>query len=321
MNMGWSRLALEELKFLRSFNDVKILCRKLTYIMPRLTGTLKRNSESPPSLQIEPTNYCNLDCICCAASATSRKKGYMHFGLFRKIIDDASQIGVKRVHLYLHGESMLHPRIVDMIKYVKSKFIGLHLTTNGTLFDKGKIDAILRSGVNSEDHIIFSILGYSKGVHEKIMKGVDHDAVLRNIHDFIELRKKGRVNGPVIETIFYAMPENEHEKNQFVKYWRGKVDHTRSIATISKQFSGFKKRRNDVRPRRHTCTNLWERMVVFWNGDVTICIADIDGNYLLGSLKNQSIRDVWNSKRLLSIKRMHKEKQFEKISLCSRCDW
>ena len=174
------RRGLEELKFLKSPNDLKFFYAKLSYLLPRVIGTFARHTNVPPSLQIEPTNHCNLNCICCPTLASTREKGYMDFDLFRRIIDDASQIGVKRVHLYLHGESLLHPKIVDMIGYVKSKAIGFHLTTNGTLFNKQKIEAILRSGVNSADHIIFSILGYSKKVHEKTMKGVDHDKVLEN---------------------------------------------------------------------------------------------------------------------------------------------
>lgn len=321
MDINQIRYVLEELKFLRSFENLKHFYQKISYMLPHVIGTFDRFKEVPPSIQIEPTNYCNANCICCSVSKSSREKGYMDFDLFRKIIDDASQIGVKRVHLYLHGEPMLHPQIVDMISYIKSKSIGFHLTTNGVLFNKDKIEAILRSGVTSADHIIFSVLGYSKEVHEKIMKGVDHGRVLKNINDFLDCRKKHKVNGPVIETILYTMPENEHEKAQFAKYWRRTVDHVRIIDSISKQFSELKRNENEIPSRKQTCTNLWERMDIFWNGDVTICIADVDGNFILGNLEKDSITEVWNSKRMLSIKKMHKEKQFEKIPLCFRCDW
>jgi radical SAM protein with 4Fe4S-binding SPASM domain len=244
----------------------------------------------------------------------------MDFDLFCRIINDASLIGVKRIHLYLHGEPMLHPQIVEMIRYIKTKNIGVNLTTNGILFNQERMESILRSGVNSADYIVFSILGCSKKVHEKIMKGVNHDKVLKNIYDFLELRKKHGTNGPVIETIFYTMAENKHETEAFVEFWRGIVDHARIVGKISEYFSGYKKRESAIPPRKQTCKNLWERMTVFWNGDVTLCCADIDGDCLLGSLKTQSIKDVWNSRKLLSIKKIHKEKQFQKMPLCLRCD-
>ncbi|GAI91258.1 unnamed protein product, partial [marine sediment metagenome] len=90
----------------------------------------------------------------------------MDFDFFKRIIDDASQIGVKTIHLYLHGESLLHPQLVEMISYIKSKNLEFNLTTNGMLLNKEKIELILHSGVSSADHIVFSILGYSKEVHE-----------------------------------------------------------------------------------------------------------------------------------------------------------
>lgn len=320
MDISRLRFVLEELKFIKSVQDLKILCQKVLYLMPRVIRTFDRFTEVPPSLQIEPTNYCNLNCICCPTSRMKRKKGFMDVGLFQKIIDDASTIGVKRIHLYLHGEPMLHPQIVEMISYIKSKAIELHLTTNGMLLNTRNIEAILRSGVNNADHIIFSILGYSKKVHERIMKRVDHDKVLNNVFELLKLRSKHGVNGPVIETILYRMPENETEKNQFMKYWRGKVDHVRSDDTISVHFAEFGKQGIDIPVKKHTCTDLWERMTVFWNGDVTMCEEDIDGSYVLGSLKKQSVKKVWNSQKLRHIKNTHKERQFHRLPLCYRCD-
>ena len=83
----------------------------------------------------------------------------MDFELFQRIIDEAARVGVKRVHLYLHGEPLLHPQIVDMISYIKSRNLVVHLTTNGMLLDKEKAEAILRSGVNGADHFRISVLG------------------------------------------------------------------------------------------------------------------------------------------------------------------
>jgi radical SAM protein with 4Fe4S-binding SPASM domain len=229
---------------------------------------------------------------------------------------------VKRVHLYLHGEPMLHPQIVEMVGHIKSKGLAVHLTTNGMPLNKEKMKAILQSGVNSADRFIFSILGYSKDVHERIMKGVNHDRVIKNVYDFIELRRKHKMNGPVIETVFYTMPENEREIDQFFNYWHGVADHVTVVDSVSKQFSEFRTGGYSSIPvRKRTCINLWERMTIFWNGNVTTCIADVDGICRLGSLKEKSITEIWNCEKLLSIKKLHKEKSFQDLPLCSRCDW
>jgi radical SAM protein with 4Fe4S-binding SPASM domain len=315
------RFIFEELKFVKSTKDARNLYDKFPYLVPRITGNYYRKRKAPLSLQIEPTNYCDVNCICCSRDRMSRKKGYMEFKLFQKIIDDAAQNNVKRIHLYLHGEPLLHPNIIDMVDYIKTRGMAFQMATNGMRLDKVNAKALLGTGVDSSDHIIFSILGHSKEVHEMIMKGVRHDLVISNILEFLELRKSLGVNGPVIETVMYVMPENKNEEAEFLKYWRNVADHVRQVGLISQQFAKYKREDGLLPPREKTCKNLWERMTIFWNGDVTICCADLDGNYILGNLGKESIKEIWDCKELLAIKNLHKEKQFQKLALCSNCDW
>jgi len=313
------RLVREELKFVRSFDDLKAFYRKMMFFMPRMIGTLGRFEKVPPDLEIEPTNYCNLNCICCPASRSTRKKGFMDFALFQKIIDDASQIGVKRVHLYLHGESLLHPQIVEMISYTKSKDLALNLTTNGMRLDREMGESILRSGVNSTDYVTFSVLGFSRHVYEKIMRRGNHDRAVNNIREFVKLRDELGVNGPVISTVFFIMPENEHEAEQYLRYWRGIVDHAR-LCRISESFSEHKREGKPRAARTKTCAIIWEKMTIFWNGDVTTCAMDVDGERVLGNLNEQTVSEIWNSEQLLAIRQIHREKRFEELPFCYNCD-
>ena len=310
------------MKFLKSIKDLKIFYyQKLPFFLRRVMNNPVTDSDTPLSLQIEPTNNCNLRCISCSRSRSLRPIGYMDFSLFQKIIDNAAEIGIRRVHLYLHGEPMLHPRIMDMFKFIKKRGLAISMATNGMLLDEKKIHELLNSGVNSSDYITFSILGYSKAVHERIMRGVKHETVLNNVLNLIKLRGEFKVNGPIIETVFYKMNENIHESNQFKKYWEPIVDHVHPVEEISKQFSSYGTNNNQVDPREKTCRNLWERMTIFWDGNVTTCIADLDGEINLGNLKDKTIKDIWDCKELLNIKILHKQKEFEKLKLCSRCDW
>lgn len=321
MFIKWIRFFFEEAKFLKSFDDIKIFInQKLPFLLPRVFSKKRFNAKVPLSLQLEPTNYCNVNCICCPTDKMKRGKGHMNIGLFKKIIDEASAIGVKRVHLYLHGESMIHPRIDEMIQYIKVNRLGISMHTNGMLFSREKIENILYSGVNSGDYFLFSILGYSKEVHERIMKKVNHEKVIKNILDFIQLRKQLKINGPIIEVIFYRLSENINEEAEFVSYWRKIVDHVHPVGDISKSFAGYKVENKTIPLRSKTCKLLWERMTIFWNGDVTMCAEDLDGDHVLGNLREKTIRDIWNGDKMLAIKNLHRDKLFKNISLCSRCD-
>jgi len=310
---------LIKLKYPCSFNDIKIIFQKIIEI----TGNRPHfhfSYKIPPVLQLEPANICNINCICCSAPQTSRKKGHMPLNLFQKIIDEASDIGVRKIKLFLHGEPFLHPRLIEMVRYIKSRRnLGISIATNGFLLDKEKSKLLLRSGLGYEDEVVFSILGYSKEVHERVMSGINHEDVLTNIFDFLKLRKQYGSNVNILVT-FKRMPENKHEEKQFVKYWRKKVDKVWT-STISKSFREYKNNEIDTPQRNNTCTGLWKEMVVFWNGDVTICTSDIDGNYIVGNLKERSIKEIWDGKQLSSVRNLHRKKQFQKIPLCSKCDF
>jgi radical SAM protein with 4Fe4S-binding SPASM domain len=244
----------------------------------------------------------------------------MDIELFYKIINDASQIGVKRIILFLHGEPFLHPQIIDMIRYIKQKDLAFNVTTNGVPLNQKKIENLLSSGITSADYFSFSIMGSSKEVHESVMRGGNYNRTEKNLHSFLDQRKIKKSNGPVIETTYYAMDENEHEENEYIKKWRGVVDHAIVSGRISESFSNYKLDKKSLVIRRQTCSHLWQKMTIFWNGDVTICNQDVDGEWIIGNLNNQAIQDVWKSEKLLSIKKKHKNKRFKDLPLCYQCD-
>jgi len=310
---------IKPLFFIKSFNDLILFLKEQFISFRILTGLYTFYPKTPPILYIEPTNHCNINCICCSSAKSSRKKGYMDFNLFKNIVDEATQIGVKKIHLFLHGEPLLHPHIIEMISYIKSKHLSLYLVTNGMLLDKKKGESILQTGVNKDDIFVFSILGYSKEVHEKVMNGVNHEIVVQNIYDFLRLRGKKDKKHPVIKCVLGIVPENLHEKEQFLRFWKHIVDHV-DIEVLSESFRYYKTKTPIIKSRKNTCIMLWERMMIFWNGDVTMCCADVDGDYILGNVKDKSISEIWNSQKLLSIKKLHSEKKFNAIPLCSNCD-
>lgn len=313
------RYGLEELKFLRSFEDLRILRAKVAYKRPRKSGAPETGLCAPPSLFVEPTNVCNLRCTTCPSARSNSERGYMDIGLFRDIISEASEVRVKRIHLFLRGEPTLHPKIFEMIGFIKSKGLPVHLTTNGTTLSPKRSAELLGAGVNSADQLTISFIGHSKESHEATMVGVRHDLVVRNIVELLRLRKELRVNGPVIETMLNPTPETQREAEEFLRFWRGKVDHAR-IGGISIAFQEYKREGAGAVRRKRPCTQIHERMPVLWSGQVPQCNIDFDGDRIVGDLNRDSIMQVWNCDRLQEIRRIHQERQFEKLPDCLHCD-
>jgi radical SAM protein with 4Fe4S-binding SPASM domain len=312
---------LEELKFLRSFADVRRLGAKVAYKWRTREGreALGRVGPVPPSMQIEPTNLCNLRCITCPGARSATPRGYMDMDLFEKIISEAAQIGVKRIHLYLRGEPTLHPKILEMIASIKAKGLAVHLVTNGTRLTPEFAAGLLAAGVNNADQLTVSILGHSKASHEATMVGIDHDAVVRNITGLMNLRKELRVNGPVVEVLFNAPPQNQHESDDFLDFWHGKVDHAR-LGSYSIEFQEYKRDAVNSVVRTEPCNAVIERMTVFWNGLVAQCNGDVDGDFAIGDLNADPITDVWNCERLRKVREAHRTGQLDEFPGCLHCD-
>jgi radical SAM protein with 4Fe4S-binding SPASM domain len=314
------RHAVKEIRSVRSFHDLKSLNDKVSFLLLRARGDFVKGTRVPPSLQIEPTNNCNLHCTCCSGYTNTRKRGFMDLKLFSNIIDEAAEIGVKRIHLYLHGEPLLHPKIGDMIRHVKSRGLALTMATNAMLLDGNRIRDVLESGMTSADYLLFSVLGFSKEAHEKIQRGVNHEQVQKNIADVMQYRKAHRLKGPIAETVLYVLPENRGEEEAYTSYWRKIVDNAR-IGDASEQYAEFREGVTSVPHRAKTCHHLWERMCVHWNGNVPLCHADIDGEYALGNVKSQSIKEIWNGDRATRIRSFHRQHDFEAVPICAACDW
>jgi MoaA/NifB/PqqE/SkfB family radical SAM enzyme len=86
-----------------------------------------------------------------------------------------------------YGEPLLHKEIIQIIKKIKEGGLKVILFTNATLLTKEMSKKLLMSEI---DIIIFSFEGYDSREYESIRRGANYRKVLKNIKQFIELKKK-----------------------------------------------------------------------------------------------------------------------------------
>jgi len=134
------------------------------------------------------------------------------------------------------------------------------------------------------------------------------------------MKNRYKPKGPCVSTFFYVMEENKNEKSAFINFWCNKVNQI-NVRFPSKFFWEYKRHEVKTLRREKYCHNLWNRMTVFWDGRVPLCCMDVDGDYIIGNLRNQSLEEIWNSPMLLAIKKRQKEKQFHMLPLCKHCDF
>ena len=151
-----------------------------------LYPVLKIVDEYPPCVQIEPVSVCNFRCVFCYQSDESFSKnqdfmGNMDLGLFKKVVDDAQDIGIQALTLSGRGEPTLHPKFGEMLDYCKGKFFDLKINTNATRLTEKLMHTIVESGVTD---LVFSVDSYEKDEYESIRVLGVYEEVVNNIKKF-----------------------------------------------------------------------------------------------------------------------------------------
>lgn len=273
-------------------------------------------SPCPLHVDIEITNACNLRCCMCERNMMKRKVGYMDFGLFRSIIDQCAEFDIYSVKLNLWGESVLHPDFFKMIEYAKGRGVHTQFNTNATFVTADVIKRLISSGL---DRITISVESVMKEMYEDIRKGAEFPAISKNIEDFIRLKPVGQ--RPYLTLQFINMKKNRDYIEGFVGKFRDRVDFisVTNISATSGDPEILKESTIDYSPLpKIPCSELWHRLSVFWNGDVTACCNDYEGFLKIGSIKGKSLKELWHSKEMDAIREKHKKLDFSGL-ICEVC--
>ncbi|MFC1461776.1 radical SAM/SPASM domain-containing protein, partial [Verrucomicrobiota bacterium] len=277
----------------------------------------------PQIVQVETTSLCNSDCIMCPHSKITRKKGHMDFGLYKAIVDDCArnQEFVKTFFPFLNGEFFLTPNWETYLVYARDKLPNttIGIFTNASLLDIKTINTLLEI---APDWINISFDGTSKEAYERIRRKLDFEQVQNNIIQLMrqrDLLKKGK---PRVTISIIEMEQSPHELESFYKRWKQIVDEVTS-GTYSNWGSGVEDKypQHQETGKRKPCSRLWYNFTVLNTGDVAICCLDYDGEIIIGDVRKQSIKEIWNGEQMTELRRLHLEGKYSELSLCTNCSF
>ncbi len=72
-------------------------------------------------------------------------------------------------------------------------------------------------------------------------------------------------------------------------------------------------------PRRKNCRQILSRMTILADGQVTICNQDFNARIPVGSIQSESLRNIWQGKKLTELRSAHLAGHFECNQLCKMC--
>lgn len=301
----------------------------MSHILPNLAATYlayRKRSETcaypPTRVWVEATSHCNLKCSFCGNRMLGKDdRGFMEFDLFRKLADEASGV-VRQFNLFHRGESLLHPRIGEMIRYARNKGLRTRIHTNGTRLSHDLAIELIESGL---DVLSFSFDGYDREMYEANRPGASFDKVLANMIGLLAAKKESGAKKPFVALELMELadcPADELKKKRadFLRSFEG-LPLDKFIIRRPHNWGGLVNTTSaPENVRRTACPLLWHALVVFWDGKVLPCPQDFFGALRIGDANEQRLMDIWNSEGLRALRREMARPESLTRKPCLDCD-
>jgi len=240
-----------------------------------------------------------------------------------EVVRDARDMGVKSIEFTGGGEPTVHPNHVDIFNSVLDSGINLGLITNGVKFKPGFMDAMMRA-----TWCRFSVDAGNKKTYADTRRVSEtmYDTVIKNIGKLVN--KRSQENSDLtIGMSFVVTDQNYSEIYDAAKiaselgvdylrvaYYRtdeGFVagDFDKATELINKSISDFQRdgfsvldqytgssKNIDGRPDYKFCA--YQHVSTWIAADYNVyrcCVTSYDEHGLIGSIKEQSFKDLWFS--------------------------
>ncbi|MFT7860919.1 MAG: radical SAM protein [Sulfurimonas sp.] len=279
-------------------------------------------SDFPLNLDIETTDLCNLKCPMCARTIKDANKEnhvaksrYIDKEAYMDIIDQGVANGVKAIKLQYLGEPLLHKDVVFQVEYAKKKgILDVMFNTNGVLLTPELSKELLEAGL---DKLFVSFDAVNPKLYAQQRVGTSIGVVIDNIYEFIKLRNEISPKTQIrLSMVMYDDPVWQQQFEAMKVMWDGLVD--------SLGYGVFNERDADKKHEYEkvegfVCEQLFQRMFLKCNGNVTVCCVDGDDEYVVGNWKEQRLVDIWNSPKYKDIRDLHIKGNYDQVPMCRKC--
>jgi len=288
--------------------------RRLWTELPRATEL----RDYPVHVDLELASVCNLKCpMCYTITAEFKRKvnaTLMDFDLFRRLVDEIRG-RVFSVRLSLRGESLLHPRFLDAIRYAKEAgILEVSTLTNGSNLKSREFcrDLVL-AGL---DWITVSADGIG-GTYDRIRAPITYQDILQNLRNLLEIKAELQSAKPVVK-IQGIWPTLQQDPAAYLAAYsplsdlvafNPLIDYMRELPDSELLYeSGF------------TCPMPYQRLVIGADGTAMMCSNDEENSHSVGNANTQSIHEIWHGSAMQQVRALHLAHQgVAALGPCSRC--
>ncbi len=288
----------------------------------RRAGGVDRLDHMPLCVDIETAAICDLACPFCYRQHIATPDRLMKKELFRQVIDQCAAMNVPSIKLNWRGEPLLHPALAEFVDYAKRKgILDVLINTNATRLDRDTAGRLLDAGI---DGIIYSFDGGTPETYNRLRPGRfkpnTFDTVYGHIEAFARLRQARRQAFPVTRIQMIITRATAGEVDAFHDLFAGVVDDVSTKAyserggdlgqiepqvrrAVESHFASQDTPPEAIDPNRIwttstgdifyatgrlACQQLFQRLVVTYDGRVHMCCYDWAGAHTIGFLAEQA---------------------------------
>jgi radical SAM protein with 4Fe4S-binding SPASM domain len=280
----------------------------------------KVSLDFPLHLDIETTNICNLKCPMCPRTVLVDHGEFSELGSMTReeyaaIIDEGVKHGVSSVKLNYLGEPLAHKDVVWQVAYAKQHgVVDVMMNSNASLLRKELSQQLLEAGL---DALFVSFDAVSPDLYADQRVGTSIGKVIDNVYEFVRLRNEKYPQVHVrLSMVMYDDPIWMEQFQGLQLMWKHLVDavgygfYSERDANAQIEFPEVK---------GFWCAQPFQRMMLKYNGNVTICCSDDKDETVLGNWRDQGLHAIWNSDAYKEIRKLHAEGNYYKMAMCRKC--
>lgn len=290
----------------------------------------KNLPEFPRYIDIELTNKCNYKCLMCPVGTgqIKRERGFMSDETYSKILNEIKKYKTP-IRFIRWGEPTLHKNFIEYIRQAKELGIICHFNTNGTLLSEENMKQLVEIGLDS---MKFSFQGVDEKSYSEMRNSNLFNTLVDKIKMFYKIR--GDKQYPYIHVASTITYETKSQVEGFKEYMKDYCDLVTIGRTILEHIDiekvnlteeeketllKLKTKESVVKKQINCCPEVFDKLSINWNGDITACCGDYDNKMLVGNINNNSLLEIWNSSKINNFRKILSEKKYEELELCKSC--
>lgn len=291
-------------------------------------------------VELLPTYRCNLMCKYCYSKKYLPKEKEISIDEIKSIIEQVNTPLLRPFRLpyfgVIGGEVFLRDDMIDILKLIcKTNYCGV--STNGTMLDEDKLKELCNMRLHA---IIFSLDGHEnvndlirgKGVYKKVMDSLEFLACQKrrpkiivntvitpeNIDDIPSMAKMLKID----KLQLGALTSLDHRYTDKKKVVRYTIDAKKIMALNDIKNSTFMPHctakdmvewySGKFNPKKWCCNYPNKILRIDPYGNIIPCF-----NIKMGNIRNQSIKEIWKSKKFNAFRKNLKNNLLPECAMCS----